>query len=450
MIKKGDRLCVALSGGPDSTALLHILNSLKSELDIELSACHVNHLLRGKESDGDARFAAGFCERLSIPIHTARVDVKKYRRLMGGSVQSAARELRYMVFKRIFRNNVADRVATAHVADDDTETVLINFLRGAGPQGLSGIPPVRGKRFIRPLIDVHKEEVLEYLERERIPYREDSSNMDAKYLRNALRKSLIPIIEKEFNPGLTGTLHRSAAVFDDIQRFLTRQAEDAIKKIAAPLPDGRGLRIDCSTFALMDRALQREVIKNIMIELRKSGSGISFENVESLRNLANGKITAGDVLLPGIRASVSHGKFYVSKEGFTRSEDFCYSWPGKRSLLIKELNCRITMEAVKPPSNLNLNGDTVYLDGDAVLPEAVFRNRREGDRFRPLGGSGSQKLKQFFIDKKIPRWERDSILLLASGSDILWIAGYRLSEGVRVGKDTKNVLRLKIEYEPRM
>lgn len=448
MIDSGDRLCVALSGGPDSTALLHCLLSLKGELGIELSACHINHLLRGKESEADARFVTRLCERHSVPLHVSTVDVKKYQRLVGGSIQSAARELRYLVFERIIKKGFANKVATAHVADDDTETVLINFLRGAGPQGLSGIPPVRGGRIIRPLIEVRKEELLDYLKEMKISYRKDSSNADWKYLRNEVRDFLIPQIENRFNPGLHATVKRSAAVFADIQRYLSKQAGELLSRISGPLPDGRGLMMDCSSFASVDRAIQREAVREIIKRVRKTGMGLSFENVESLRALACGTKTAGELHLTGLKAYVAHGKLYVAREGFSRRGDFSYSWPGKGSLSIKELNCTVSMEPVKiSPADLAGNGNTVYLDGDAVLPNAEFRNRRAGDRFRPLGGRGSQKLKQFFIDKKIPRWERNSILVLASGATVLWVAGYRLSDNVKVKDDTKNVLRLKLYFE---
>ena len=447
MLIPGERICVAVSGGPDSTALLHLLASLKGDLEIELSVCHINHQLRGKESDDDERFVADLCASLSIPCRITTADVKKYRRLTGGSIQTAARELRYLIFKRIIRVGAADKIATAHTADDDTETVMINFLRGSGLQGLTGIPPVRECRYIRPLIDIGKRQILDYLKRMRITYREDSSNADLKYMRNAVRKNLIPAIEKEFNPGLRGTLRRSAEMFSDIQSYLAKQAEEMANKISAPTAGGRGLKIDCAMFKSIDKALQREIIRSIVNRVRKGGALLTFENVESLRNLACGNAPSGELQLPGLMASVSHGEFYLSRQRFLPPHKFCYRWKSEWPVVIKELNCKVTMEKVKPPPDLCGNGNFVYLDGDAVPDDAQFRNRNDGDIFRPLGGSGTQKLKQFFIDKKIERWKRDGVLLLASGSNVLWVAGYRLSEELRVGKDTKNVLKLKLEHE---
>ncbi|MFQ5432891.1 MAG: tRNA lysidine(34) synthetase TilS [Nitrospinota bacterium] len=446
MLVPGDRICVAFSGGPDSTALLELLSSLKGELDIELSACHINHGLRGKESDDDAGFVAGLCGRLSIPFRVTTVDVKKYRSLTGGSIQTAARDLRYLVFKRIIRIGAADKIATAHTADDDTETVLINFLRGSGPQGLIGIPAVREGLFIRPFIDIGKTEILEFLKRAGIPYREDSSNADVKYLRNAVRKTLVPVIKKEFNPGIRGTLRRSAEMFYDIQSYLIKKAEVLVNKISVPTRDGRGLIIDCPMFMSIDRALQREIIKTVVNRVRKGGAPLNFEHVENLRILACGKKQAGELSLPGVTASVSHGKYYLNRHQYSRTQKFSYHWQSALPIVIKELNCKVKMEKVKPPHDLMGNGNSVYLDGDSVPADAQFRNRNDGDRFHPLGASGTQKLKQYFIDKKIPRWERDSVLLLASGSNVLWVAGYRLSEEVRVGEDSKNVLKLQLEY----
>ena len=447
MIMPGDRLCVAVSGGPDSTALLQLLASLKDDLQIELSACHINHQLRGKESDDDERFVNDFCGKLSIPCMVTAIDVKKYRSLTGGSIQTAARELRYLVFKRIIRISASDKIATAHTADDDTETVVINFLRGSGLQGLIGIPPVREQLFIRPFIDITKTQILEYLNQVRIPYREDSSNDDVKYRRNAVRKTLIPAIEKEFNPGFRGTLRRSAEIFGDIQNYLSSQAKEAVKKVTSKTKDGRSLIIDCSEFASINKALQREIIKIIIGRVRKGSTSLTFSHIESIRKLACGNPPAGEVLLPGIMASVSHGELYISRQRYSPTVKFSYRCQGEEPVVIKELNCKVTMKKVDPPAKITGNGNSVYLDGDAVPDDAEFRNRKEGDRFRPLGGSGTQKLKQFFIDKKIVRWERDSVLLLASGSNVLWIAGHRLSEKVKVGEETKNVLRLDVEYE---
>ena len=447
MIMPGDRLCVAVSGGPDSTALLHLLDFLKDELEIELSACHINHQLRGEESDGDERFVKELCGRLSIPCRVTAVNVKKYRSLTGGSIQTAARELRYLVFKRIIRIGASDKIAMAHTADDDTETLLINFLRGSGPQGLIGIPPVRERLFIRPFIDIGKTQILGYLNQAEVSFREDSSNSDVKYLRNAVRKKLIPVIEKEFNPGLRGTLKRSAEMFNDIQSYLSNQAKEAVNKIASPLKDGRGIKINCSEFASIDKALQREIIKTVVSRVRKGSASPPFLHIESMRKLACGNPPGGEVLLPGIMASVSHGEFYLSRQRQSPTAKFSYRWHGEKPVVIKELNCKVTMKKVPLQTKMIGNGNSVYLDGDGVPDDAEFRNRNDGDRFRPLGGSGTQKLKQYFIDKKIVRWERDSILLLASGSDVLWVSGHRLSEKVRVGKNTKNVLKLDVEYE---
>ncbi|GMT41797.1 MAG: tRNA(Ile)-lysidine synthase [bacterium] len=447
MIEPGSRLCVALSGGPDSTALLHILHSLKGELGIDLCACHVNHRLRGEESEEDARFAREIAVRLSVPFYVTNVDVRKYRRLTGGSIQSAARELRYLVFTRLLSKKTADKIATAHTAGDNTETILMNFLRGAGPQGMAGIPVMRDKNFIRPLLDVQKEEIFRYLEERGIAYRTDPSNDDPAYRRNVIRNSLIPLLEKNFNPSLHKTLQRAASVFGDIQEYLDGLAEKALKEVCIAPKGGTVDSLDTCRFSSLPKALQCEVIKKFIVRVRKNVAALSFENLESLRRLAAKRGGGGDIILPGVRACVSHGKFYCVKTAFPTVDEFLYKRLDEGFVFIKELGCRVNMEKIKPPPPpFDPACETVYMNLESVPENSVFRNRRNGDKFHPLGGPGTRKLKSFFIDKKIPRWERDSILLLAAGPDVLWIAGYGLAESVAVSKNAeKNILKVKIE-----
>jgi len=443
MVSRGDRVCVAISGGPDSTALLLALDSLKTGLGIVLSACHINHGLRGTESDGDELFARETAERLSIPFAAVKIGLEKYRRITGGSVQSAARELRYLVFKRLIRGGGTDKIATAHTADDNAETFLLNLLRGAGPRGLSGIPPVREGIFIRPFIETGKADILRFLAEQKAAYREDSSNASPKYLRNRIRNELLPVIEREFNPSVRATLGRTAEIFGDVREFMAQQAAATMPGIVLQSGKG-GMEIDCRKLAALHPALRREAIRCAMADVRGTLEGISFENMESiLRLTADGG--AGAISLRGISVSAAHGILHFSKMPFTAAADFSIPFVREGTVTIGETGCCVTAEkADAPPPAFDRKCETVHVDADAIPDGAVLRNRRDGDVFTPLGAPGSRKLKKFFIDEKVPRWERDSEILLAHGNEALWIAGMRLSERVRITPQTRNILRIRL------
>ncbi len=452
MLSGVKKVCIALSGGPDSTALLHLLYELKEELAISVCVCHVNHSLRGSESDNEENFCRRLAEKLSIPFYLTKVNVKKYRSVNGGSIQSAARELRYLVFNRLAKREVIDAVAIAHTADDNAETLFMNFLRGAGPQGLAGISPIRKNfghkdaRFVRPLIETVKEEILKYLNENGIDYVTDSSNTDHKYLRNRLRGVLLPIIKKDFNPSINDTLQKSAEIFGDIHDFMAQTAQGAIEEILVENV-GEGIAFGCAGFKKLPPALQREVIRLAAQSARKNLLGISFKNFESLRKLALSD-TGGNFSVRGLNAACAHGIFYLKNAPFKRTRDFEYPLPERGKVLIDEIGAAVSVDkAERPLPPFDPAFETVYMDRKAMPPNAVLRNRREGDVFHPVGAPGSRKLKEFFIDKKVPRWERSSVLVLAVNSEALWVAGYRISEKAIVKPDTERIARLRIYSE---
>ncbi|MBI5177969.1 MAG: tRNA lysidine(34) synthetase TilS [Nitrospinae bacterium] len=446
MLSPGERVCVAVSGGPDSTALLLLLHDLKDELGVTLSVCHVNHRLRGYASDEDERFVKELAGRLSLPCETAAVDVTKYAALTGSGVQAAARELRYGAFRTLAAHLKADKVATAHTADDSAETLLINLLRGAGPQGLSGIPPVREGFFIRPLIETRKEELLRWLKQKGQPWRTDASNAEAKYARNRVRQSLLPIMEKEFNPSAREALARAAEILGDTHDFIRHEAEKSYDALFSPSEDG--VVADRAAFALLHPALQRELVRTAVLRVRKTLAGISFAHFEEIRHLALSGI-GGEITLKGLTVGTAHGKLYFSPTPFTAVQQFSYPLKVPGTTDIPEANCTVTGEmADAPPAQFDPHCEAVYLDAAAIPPTAVLRNRRDGDHFHPLGAPGGRKLKRFFIDEKVPRWERDRIVLLADGNEVLWVAGQRVSEKVKITPATNCILCVKLIRPP--
>ena len=446
LVKRGETVCAAVSGGPDSTALLLLLHELRTRLGISTAALHINHGLRGAESDEDARFCKELCGRLGIPYYEQRIHLDRYMDAAGGSVQSAARDLRYLIFRRAVERGRANVIATAHTADDVSETFLLNLLRGAGPRGLSGLPKTRGAHVVRPLTGVRKADLLAWLDGIGQPYRIDSSNFANKYARNRVRNQLIPYLEQDYNPAVRAALLKTATIFHDAQEFLAATAKETAAAIGTQLPEG-GLSFPCSLFAPLPVALQREVIRRALGSARKHLLGITFDNLENLRRLAAGDMPDAEISLKGIRARAAHGVFYCIRAPLA-IPPFSYPLPQAGYIPIAETGATVGVEATdRPPHSYDPACATVYIDAAMIPPDTVIRSRRPGDIFAPLGAPGTRKLKKFFIDAKIPRWERDGIPLLAAGNEVLWIAGIRLSERVKITPQTKRILKLQLRAE---
>jgi len=447
MAEKDETVCVAVSGGPDSTALLFLLNDVREELGVSLSACHLNHCLRGGESDRDEEFVRKLADRLSIPIKVKAVNVAEKKKSGRGSTQSVARELRYAFFNKLLDEGFAQKIAVGHTADDSAETVLMNFLRGSGAQGLAGIPPIRGKRIIRPLIETPRQEILTYLAEKGLEYRIDSSNKSSSYLRNRVRNELIPQLEREYNPALRENLLRLSSIMKDIQIFLSSTAKKEFNSLAADTGDG--VQIGAAGLLSLSTALQREVLRLAIEKLKGNSLGVSFDHMEDLRRLIiRGK--SGELDLPGMKICLSEGEVRLSAADSPEPSPFSYGFTCNSIVYIAETALHIESKKVsKDERSVDKSCKTVFVDADRLPTDTVIRSRREGDRFHPLGGVGSKKLKKFLIDAGIPRWQRDRLPLLASGSDILWIAGVRLSDRIKIRPETESVLRLELKEATR-
>jgi tRNA(Ile)-lysidine synthase len=397
-------------------------------------------MLRGAESDADERFVSQTAEKLSIPFEVTKIDVKKYRSAVGGSIQSSARELRYKVFGRLIEKGLADKIALAHTADDSAGTVLMYLLRGSGHQGLSGIPAVRGGLFIRPMIDVWKKEILKSLSRNSIHFRIDRSNEETKYLRNRVRLELIPYLEKNFNPEISAALKRTSTLSADVHEYIGKIAEAELDK--SLIKEGRGEAVlDLNKVASLDTAIQRELLRLAIERVRGFSAGTFYENIESLRALILSG-SSGELSLPGLEC-VKSGEKLMLHTGRERAMPYSYIFRDKGDVVIDEAGCIFHIEEIESGRvEFDISCREVFVDADSVPGDTVFRNRKDGDRFRPLGGGGSQKLKDYFINNKVARWERDRVPLMASGPRILWVPGMRLSEEVKLEANTKRILHL--------
>jgi tRNA(Ile)-lysidine synthase len=428
LFKRGERILVALSGGPDSVTLLSLLAELAPSWELDLCAVHINHGLRGDEAEGDARFAALFSAQLGIPFRCERIDLLKGRS-QGRSLQERAREARYEALTRIGREIAADRIAFGHTADDQAETLLMWMLRGAGMAGLAGIPPAREGRFIRPLLEITRGEIIDYLESRALPYRMDSSNVSLRYLRNRVRHELMPAL-KRFNPSIVEVLGRQAEIFREDDRCLQQFVSEQLGGLAQTERKGGEQVIDRTGLLALPLALQRRLVRTAIRQMSGIPKGPSFMAVASvLEQIVHG-CSGAAMTVQGISIAREYGKirFSVLRDrtniGSESAATRPVTVPSTTVWPMTGQTIRIRAEAGASPVDPRR---CAMFDADRFTTgRLTIRSWRPGDWFQPLGMSGRRKkLQDFFADIKLPREQRGRVPLLTAPEGILWIAGLR-------------------------
>ncbi|MCR5310190.1 MAG: tRNA lysidine(34) synthetase TilS [Lachnospiraceae bacterium] len=441
MLQKGDAVVVGVSGGADSMALLTALHELSSKYDLKLKVAHINHGLR-PEAVSEADYVRSVCEKLGIPFFLNNADVKGYAEKTGKGTEEAGRELRYKFFNELAGDSA--KIAVAHNMNDLSETMLFHLCRGSGPRGLSSIPPVRGN-LIRPLLCVKRSEIEEFLSERGIKYCTDSSNFSGEYTRNRIRNNVLPVLEKEVSGDATVHMAESAALLRKITDFADSCAAEAFERVAVNVgPE----TVSFSTELMLK---EHEYIRSLLVKeavdrLAPGNRDITSGHIESALELLYMPV-GKRVDLPysiEVRRGYSELSFSVNngdKEKADPEREVVYPIDREGETVIPGAGrfvCRVV-----PAASL---GDiirkeyTKCLDCDKINNPLVARTRRTGDRICINSEGGSKKLKDFLIDIKVDRDDRDSMILLAEGSDIVWIPGYRLSEAYKVTDKTVNVL----------
>lgn len=452
LLEKGDRVVIAVSGGPDSVCLLNILALLAEEYGLALLAAHLNHGLRGAESDRDEAFVRRLCSELGIPLESRLVRIANIRRKE--CLEEICREERYKYLAAVCRNNRFTRIALGHNLDDRVETILMNFLRGSGPEGLKGFMPMRDGIYIRPLFNTTRQEILDFLSSMKLPYVVDSSNESESYLRNRLRRRLIPELKRRYNPALPETVIRMSEIMRQEDEFIKKTAHEVLSGWDAS-QNGDEVIIPLSELLKCHEALRMRIIREILIRLSPSKKGVSYRHVASILDLVKGRKPAGRLDLPFrlearrdydrliiLRRSGPLGRKKRPESAGAASFRYPVEIPG--SLRIAEAGMTIRFDFVDVmPASLNA-GNTVYMDFEKMVFPLEVRNFRPGDRIQPFGMSGTKKVKDFFIDEKIPRARRRCMPLLVDRESVLWIVGRRLSEKIRVTNGTNEILRAEI------
>ncbi len=406
----GDRVICALSGGADSMALTHCLHSLESELEITVEAAHFDHKLRGEESDSDRDFVVEFCRLQGIPLHLGSEDVNLYSKKNHLGIEEAARQCRYDFFR-----GLPGKIATAHTADDNAETVLMHLTRGSGLRGLCGIPPKRGK-ILRPLLWATKEELLSYLAQEGIPYREDSSNSSLSYTRNRLRHRVVPLLREE-NPDFSRSLSRQSHILRQEDRFLDELARNLLHK------DQEG-SFDLAPIRSGAEPLQNRALRLMVGEYLEQD--VSWVHIEALKELLYNPCPSAQVSLPqGLVACRKYDRLTFRREIPTLFSETSLLIPGETALpgTPLKISCEIQKNFTKM-TNTPFHFAVKY-DMICGLPITV-RPRQVGDRLQTPDGH-SKTLKKLMIERKIPRLERDLLPVFTVGAHILAVAGLGVS-----------------------
>jgi len=444
LLAPGDKVVVAFSGGADSMALMDILTNLQ-DFPLQVVIAHLNHCLRGDESEGDELFVRDLAEKYALPLVISRVDVAIAAAEQGLSLEEAGRNARRSFFLEIAEEESADAVVLGHHRDDQAETVLMRLVRGAAGSGLKGMQPgTAGNIFRRPLLCLNRAEIEGYLRKGSLPWREDSSNGDIKFLRNRIRHELLPLLEN-YNPELTESLNRMAQVFAADEELLDAVVERAYSRIVATLPGE--IRIDLEMLRLELPALRKRLYRKVLFVLRGDLKRISSQHLADIDRLATGKKGSGKISLPSgvlvIRKYNSMILTTVPEEAagdkWELSIDSCgsYQLEHKRTLLVERV-------ASLPVDWLETGKDTIFLDLKQFPFPWIIRGFREGDHFVPFGMRGTKKLKDLFIDNKIPLESRKKVPLLLCEGEIFWIGGVQMAEKVRISELPGELLRLRM------
>ncbi|TDX59119.1 tRNA lysidine(34) synthetase TilS [Orenia marismortui] len=447
LLNNGDRVLIGVSGGPDSLALLHVLKSLKDKYDLYLHIAHLDHMIRGKESAEDARFVEKIAREWEIPITTKAYDVKSYQQEEGLSPEDAARQVRYEFFFELTEKFNINKIAVGHHANDQAETVVMKFLRGAGLKGLGGIYPRQGK-VIRPFIDLTREEIENYCFSHQLNPRIDKSNFEDIYLRNKVRLDLIPSLEKDYNNNLIATLNRTADLLREEENFLTRYTTKKLEEITLSKVDDK-LILDKEELLDLDLAIQRRIIRESYNFLQKDYKDLYYNHVELVLELIKNSETGSQLDLPqDISVRLNYNEIIFAVKAENDIDYFNY----KLSIGVKKLhklglqiNSKVCDKNYSWQETLS-NPSIACFDLDKIGKEFYLRQRKDGDRFYPLGMKGSKKLKDFLIDNKISLDKRDQIPIFTTlEGDIFWVGGLRVDNRFKITNETEKILMIETQ-----
>jgi tRNA(Ile)-lysidine synthase len=444
MIRQGQAVVVAVSGGPDSVCLLDILHELSDELKISLIVSHYDHGLRPAEDESETVFVRELARDLHLPFMTGKAPPSL--RGKSASIEERARNARYRFLEKVRVKHGAQRIALGHNLNDQAETVIMRLLRGSGPSGLTGIPPRRDSTIIRPLIEVERLEIETYLKARRLNYVTDSSNLKTDYLRNKIRLELMPLLEQH-QPRFVHLLGQTADILREEDAYLERIGEAWLSREAELEPDN-AFQIPISSFLKLPAALRRRVVRQIIGKVKRDLRRITWDHVESILRLAHSEKPQASIHLPGkLNVKRSYDHLIVSAGQGRKSRPFSHTIHAPGVYRIKEIGRTISVGELKNRKDMDFRVSPyiAFLDADKVQYPLKVRSFKPGDRFVPFGMTGHKKLKDFFVDLKVPMEQRRSTPVLCCGDTIVWVCGLRIDDRFKVTANTKRVMKVVVQ-----
>ncbi|MGA2026853.1 MAG: tRNA lysidine(34) synthetase TilS [Syntrophobacteraceae bacterium] len=449
LISNRDHVLAAVSGGPDSVALLFILINLKDTLGIErISVIHFDHRLRGDESDGDREFVRALARTAGLDFRCGAADVRAFARSRKISLEMAARECRRSFFTGTAEELNAGKIALGHTADDQAEEVILRILRGTGPAGIQGMSPATAEGIIRPLLFATRDAVLEYLQERGQEYRNDSTNFAPSCQRNFLRLKVFPLLREAFHPQIAQTIARCADLAREEESLWASQIRTLWGDICLELSEGR-CALDFGRMKQLHPAVARRMLRLAIDKVKGNLSGVGLVHLEPLIELVSSGKTGKSIRIPGGIEATRHGaKLLISSEECATPKG-----PPDDVLDVHEPGnyffgksgfefhfCDETKTCCGPDSGT----DCIRMDSDKLKWPLQFRYRRTGDRFHPFGMIGSKKLQDYFTDCMVPRQERQKVPLLCDSEKICWVVGMRMDDRVKVEAHTRQILVVKL------
>lgn len=470
MIKSGDRILISISGGPDSTFLTHLLYLMRPVLNLTLFGFCLDHMTRNGESTKDALFVEKLCRELDIELFRQKIDVRKWCRSNNFSFQEGARKLRMEKLLEISKENNIERIATGHNADDNIETFLMYLMRGAGARGLSGIKPVSGK-FIRPLIDIFRKDIIAYLNNKKISYCVDRTNIENIYFRNRVRNILIPFISKHFLKSFKSNVLRSINILKCEDEFLRRYSAAKLAEIASIKRSETGkyaalIKIPVLKIKGEARAVQRRIVLSAIEMTSGTLENISFKNIDDILRICSlggeSKIIQPEekirvfkigsyiyfMNVDYIRLLPDEFKQFLKSNGKVDTEKSGKEIKVGTKVKLRDFNLGLSSELLKISKDKikfnEVKNTEAFLDYAKIKLPIRVRTWKRGDKFYPLGMQKEKKLQDFFIDSKIPIHLRKLVPVFIDREKIIWVGKYRIDNRVRITEDTKEALHLKL------
>lgn len=443
LIESGDTILGAISGGPDSMAMLNCLVLLKKDLKFKLLIAHVNHGVRGEYAKRDQEFVKMVAKDYNIPYFTKNVDMVGYGKELGISSEEAGRILRYGFFREILSDYGGGKIAVAHNKNDQAETILHRIIRGTGLDGLKSMEFIKGD-IIRPLLNISRKEIEDYIEQKRIKFVVDHTNLETDYTRNKIRLELLPYIKENFNPNIIDSLYRLTRIATgeiQIIEEITTEKYNLIVKSATE----NSIIFNGAIFKLESEAIRKRLIRKAIENISGNLHGIEEIHINDIIKLFQDAKTGKNIdISKGLRARVSYSDFIIELRNNTNPKLEAKKIEIGENVL-EEFAIIISLELISADEIDFNNADIKYIDYDKVSGELWIRRRKSGDKFSPLGLGGSKKLKDYMIDKKIPQDKRNSIPILCDNSGIIWVIGYGLSDKYKITEETKQTLRIKLK-----